>query len=60
MTDVIEVVVIPPAPIEVNAGPVGIQGPQGPPGFDGFIVIPNGGTVPPGTPAGTVVIELSA
>ena len=60
MSDPIEVIVTPPAVIEVNAGPVGIEGPPGPPGQDGFVVIEAGGSVPPGTAPGTVVIELSA
>lgn len=56
-----------PVEVEVSTGgPTGPQGPQGPQGIpgpagsDGFIVIPNGGTVPPATPAGTVIIEMSA
>lgn len=39
---------------------VEVPGPPGPPGTDGFVVIPHGGTVPPTTPAGTIIIEMSA
>lgn len=56
----IEVLVEPPAPIDVSWGPIGLPGPPGPPGQDGFVVIEPGGTVPPGTPPGTVIIERSA